>query len=277
MSVIDEIKTRIDIVDMVSETVQLRRAGKNYTGFCPFHPNQRTPAFVVFPETGTWRCFGQCNEGGDVFRFVMKKENWDFSEALHFLAERAGVQLKPLSDEQQITAEEHDLLRNILEEAVIFFHNNLMNSSSGKAARNYIMEKRGLRQETLESFGLGFAPHSWNATLSYLLSKGYSIEDIRDAGMVSERESASTQKDPNQAEAEHFYDRFRNRIMIPIRDMRGRMAGFGARILDPDDIPKFLNSPQTSIFDKSHLALWSRPCKESNPPTRPGCNCRRIF
>jgi len=107
MSVIDEVKARIDIADLVSESVQLRRAGKNFTGFCPFHPNQRTPAFVVFPDTGTWRCFGQCNEGGDIFRFLMKKEGWDFSETLHYLADRAGVQLKPPGEEQQAAAEEH--------------------------------------------------------------------------------------------------------------------------------------------------------------------------
>src|SRR4030066_1175307 len=112
MSSIDEIKSRIDIVDLLSESVQLRRAGKNYTGFCPFHPNQRTPAFVVFPDTGTWRCFGQCNEGGDIFRFLMKKEGWDFPEALRYLADRAGVQLKAQGEDQQAAAEEHDALRN---------------------------------------------------------------------------------------------------------------------------------------------------------------------
>ena len=101
MTAIDEIKARIDIVDLVSETVQLRRSGKNYTGFCPFHSNTRTPAFVVFQETGTWRCFGECNEGGDIFEFVMKKEGCDFPEALQRLAERAGVELKPPSAEQQ--------------------------------------------------------------------------------------------------------------------------------------------------------------------------------
>src|SRR4030065_860756 len=95
MAAIDEIKARIDIVDLVSETVQLRRAGKNFTGFCPFHSNTRTPSFVVFPDTGTWRCFGQCNEGGDIFKYVMKKEGLDFSQALKYLAERAGVQLTP--------------------------------------------------------------------------------------------------------------------------------------------------------------------------------------
>ena len=108
MSSIDEIKARINIVDLVSETVQLRRTGKNYTGFCPFHSNTRTPAFVVFADTGTWRCFGQCNEGGDIFRYVMKKEGWDFNEALKYLAERAGIQLRPPTPQEQEAAEEHD-------------------------------------------------------------------------------------------------------------------------------------------------------------------------
>ena len=129
MSSIDEIKSRIDIIDLVSETVQLRRSGKSYTGFCPFHPNSRTPAFVVFPESGTWRCFGQCNDGGDIFKFVMKKENWDFTEALHYLAERAGVQLKPPTPQEQAAAEEHDELRSLLEEAVLFYRNQLARSS----------------------------------------------------------------------------------------------------------------------------------------------------
>src|SRR5512136_563836 len=121
MSSIDEIKSRIDIVDLVSETVQLRRSGKSYTGFCPFHPNARTPAFAVFPDSGTWRCFGQCNEGGDIFKFVMKKENWDFAEALRYLAERAGVQLAPPTPEKQAAEEEHAGLRALLEEAVTFY------------------------------------------------------------------------------------------------------------------------------------------------------------
>ena len=100
MNNIDEIKSRLDIVDIVSETVKLKHSGKNYTGFCPFHANTRTPAFVVFPDSGTWRCFGECNEGGDIFRFVMKKEGWDFKEALENLAERAGVKLEPLTPQK---------------------------------------------------------------------------------------------------------------------------------------------------------------------------------
>lgn len=241
MSNIDEIKTRIDIVDLVSETVQLRRSGKNYTGFCPFHENTRTPAFVVFPESGTWRCFGQCNEGGDIFKFVMKKEGWDFSEALRYLAERAGIELKPPTPEEKAAAEEHDALRELLENAVTFYRHNLFNTPDGKTALEYLRTQRSLEDETIEVFGLGYAPNSWDAATQYFLSKNYKEEDLLAVGLVSERDSGGV------------YDRFRHRVMFPIRDERGRMAGFGARILNPDDVPKFLNSPQTALFDKGHL------------------------
>jgi DNA primase len=246
MSPIDEIKARVDIVDLVSETVQLRRSGKNYTGFCPFHSNTRTPAFAVFPESGTWRCFGQCNEGGDVFKYVMKKEGWDFSEALHYLAERAGVQLKPPTPKDQAAAEENEDLRLLLEEAVIFYHHQLLNTPVGKIALEYLQRERNLRDETLEAFGLGYAPDSWDAILGHFTSKGRSPEDLLAAGLVSERE-------PGGGAHTGVYDRFRNRVVFPIRDERGRMAGFGARILDPNDVPKFLNSPQTAVFDKGRL------------------------
>jgi DNA primase len=251
MSVIDEIKTRVDIVDLVSETVQLRRSGKNYSGFCPFHPNQRTPAFVVFPETGTWRCFGQCNEGGDVFRFVMKKEGWDFPETLRYLAERAGVQLRAATEEQQARAEEHDNLRELLEEAVIFYRHQLMHTQAGKSALEYLTSKRGLREDTLETFGLGYAPLSWDAALTHFSTKGIGVDDLLEAGLITERNPSEGKT--RELQKSEVYDRFRNRIMFPIRDGRGRMAGFGARILNPDDIPKFLNSPQTAIFDKGGL------------------------
>ncbi len=244
MSSIDEIKARIDLLDLVSETVQLRRSGKNYTGFCPFHTNTRTPAFVVFPESGTWRCFGQCNEGGDIFKFVMKKEGWDFGEALRRLAERAGVELRPVTPQDQAAAEEHELLRILLEEAVTFYRHHLLNTPAGKLALEYL-RKRGLKDETIEAFGLGYAPHAWEAGLAHFLSRGYTQQNLLEAGLVTEREPG----DP----ASGVYDRFRNRITFPIRDERGRMAGFGARILDPDDIPKFLNSPQTPVFDKGRL------------------------
>ncbi len=241
MTAIEEIKNRIDIVDIVSETVQLRRAGKNYTGFCPFHTNTRTPAFVVFPETGTWRCFGQCNDGGDVFKFIMKREGWDFPETLQHLAERAGVELKPPSSEEQSAKEENQRLRELLEETVTFYHHQLLKTQAGSIALEYLHIERGLNNETIEAFGLGYSPNSWETTSQHLLSKGYSLEEILSSGLVSERDSGG------------YYDRFRNRVMFPIRDGRGRIAGFGARILNPEDIPKFLNSPQTELFDKGHL------------------------
>jgi DNA primase len=244
MTPIDEIKARLDIVDLVSETVQLRRSGKNYTGFCPFHANTRTPAFVVFPESGTWRCFGQCGEGGDIFKYVMKKEGWDFSEALRRLAERAGVELKPQSPQDQAASEEHELLRALLEEAVTFYRHQLLNTPPGKAALEYL-HKRGLKDETVEAFGLGYAPHAWEMALAHFKSRGYTEKNLLDAGLVTEREPG----DPKAG----VYDRFRHRVVFPIRDERGRMAGFGARILDPNDIPKFLNSPQTAVFDKGRL------------------------
>lgn len=247
MSTIDEIKDRIDIVDVVSETVQLRRSGKNYTGFCPFHSNTRTPAFVVFPETSTWRCFGQCNEGGDVFGFLMKKEGWDFGEALRYLADRAGVELRPLTPQEQATVEEHEHLRNLLEDAVTYYRHTLFNTPEGKPVLEYLHHERGLSDETIEAFGLGYARDSWEDGLKHFESKGYKQVDLLACGLASERES-----DDGTGRAK-VYDRFRHRIMIPIRDERGRMAGFGARIVNPDDVPKFLNSPLTVLFDKGRL------------------------
>ena len=240
MTAIDEIKARIDIVDLVSETVKLRRAGKNYTGFCPFHSNSRTPAFVVWPESGTWRCFGQCNEGGDIFRFVMKKEGWDFPETLRRLAERAGVQLEPVAQADRQAADEHERLRGLLEEAVIFYRHQLLQNPAGRPALEYL-HRRGLQDATIETWGLGYGPAGWDAILQHFTGRGYSTTELSQVGLVSERESGG------------FYDRFRNRITFPIRDPLGRMAGFGARILDPNDIPKFLNSPQTVLFDKGRL------------------------
>jgi DNA primase len=240
MSVTDEIKDRIDIVDLVSESVELRRAGRNYTGFCPFHHNVNTPSFVVFPDTQTWKCFGECDEGGDVFSFVMKREGWDFSEALKELADRAGVQLKPLTPQAQEEKEEGERLRSLLEEAVSFYRYNLLETPTGQVAREYL-QKRGMDQETQEAFGLGYAPNSWEASLNHFQKRGFSLQEIRDAGLVTEKDDGGA------------YDRFRHRLMIPIRDRNGSMAGFGARALNPDDVPKYLNSPQTPVFDKSRL------------------------
>lgn len=240
MDVVQEIKDRIDIVELISETVKVRRSGKNYIGFCPFHPNTRTPAFVVFPESGTWRCFGACNDGGDVFKFVMKKEGWDFPEALRHLAQRAGVELRPQRPEQEAEEQAHQRLREALEAAALFYRHMLKESSAGEKVQEYL-QGRGLREETIEQFEIGYAPASWDALLGYLKQKGFTVQEQMEAGLLSERDGGG------------LYDRFRHRIMFPIRDARGQMAGFGARVVDPQDVPKFLNSPQTPLFDKGKL------------------------
>ncbi len=247
MSTIDEIKAKIDIVDLVSEAgVKLRHAGKNYTGFCPFHDNKHTPAFVIWPESGTWRCFGQCNEGGDIFKFVMKRDGLDFKDALQKLADRAGVKVESLQREAPQVKEANEHLRALLEDAIIYYRTQLFNN---KDVLTYLHQKRGLTDATIETFGLGYAPHGYDNLIKHFAPKGYSQQELIDAGMLSVRESDSQ---TSNTESRSF-DRFRNRIMIPIRDENGKMAGFGARIVDPTDIPKFLNSPETPIFTKGHL------------------------
>jgi DNA primase len=247
MSATDEIKARIDIAELVSESgVKLRKSGKNYTGFCPFHANKHTPAFVVWPETGTWRCFGECNEGGDIFKFVMKKDGIDFREALTRLAARAGVELPAYQAQKPEQKEAYDHLRRLLEDARVFYAGQLHEKPEVLA---YLREKRNLTDSTIEVFGLGYAPNSWDAGLKHFTQRGYSEQDLLEAGLVTERQPES------QAATSQFktHDRFRQRIMIPIRDENGRMAGFGARVVDPQDVPKFLNSPETAIFTKGHL------------------------
>ncbi len=247
MSTIDEIKAKIDIVDLVSEAgVKLRHAGRNYTGFCPFHDNKHTPAFVVWPESGTWRCFGQCNEGGDIFKFVMKREGIPFKEALQKLADRAGVKLESFVTEKPEIKEAHDHLRELLESAIVYYRTHLFNN---KDVLGYLREKRKLTDATIETFGLGYALRGYDNLLKHFSAKGYPQQDLIDAGLLSAREGEGGQDD----NATRVYDRFRNRIMIPIRDEQGRMAGFGARIVDPNDIPKFLNSPETPIFSKGRI------------------------
>jgi len=239
MSTLDEIKSKIDIVDLVSEAgVKLRHAGKNYTGFCPFHDNKHTPAFVVWPESGTWRCFGQCNEGGDIFKFVMKREGLDLKDAMKKLALRAGVEIQEYQREAPEVKEAYDHLRKLLEDAVIFYRTQLFNNQTILA---YLREKRGLTDATIETFGLGYAPSGYDNALKHFTQRSYSEQDLIEAGLLTDREDGKR------------YDKFRNRIMIPIRDENGRMAGFGARIVDPNDIPKFLNSPETPIFTKGRL------------------------
>jgi DNA primase len=236
MSVTEEIKARLDIVSFVSQYVQLKKSGRNFSAPCPFHA-ERTPSFFVFPESQTWRCFGACGEGGDIFNFVMKRDGLDFPSALRLLADKAGVQLHERSPEQISRDEQLDKLRGLLEETAHYFHNKLW-EPEGDAARHY-SHKRGLTDDTLTHFEIGYAPNDWQQTLNHLLSLGYSEDEMIEAGVAIRNERG------------RVYDRFRNRLMIPIHDSRGLVIGFGARALAAEDNPKYLNSPQTALFDKS--------------------------
>lgn len=236
MSVVDEIKERIDAVELISNYVQLKRAGRNHKGLCPFHA-ENTPSFVVFPETGTWHCFGACGEGGDIFTFVMKREGWDFRTSLEELARRAGVELRPRTQQEEVEDQEHARLRDILATAATYYHNLLLNAPQAQHARDYVA-RRAFQDRTIEAFQLGYALDEWHALESYLIDKQYSRQELISGGLLVERDDG------------RVYDRFRGRLMIPIRDHRGRVTGFGARTLDPDGVPKYLNSPQTPVFDK---------------------------
>lgn len=242
MNPVEEIKNRLDIVDIVSESVQLRKSGRSYTGFCPFHSNTKTPSFVVFPESQTWRCFGACADGGDLFSYVMKKHGWDFRESLEQLARRAGVQLEEQTPAQKAQQAAKQEITDLLEAAADYFHQLLLHAPQAEQARQYIA-KRELNDKTLDEFRLGYSLDSWDACRNHFMGQGFSEQDLLDAGLLTENPEKGTR-----------YDRFRNRLMFPIRDPKGRTVGFGARTLDPDGIPKYLNSPQTELFDKSHLA-----------------------
>ena len=241
MTVTEDIKSRLDLVDIVSESVSLRRSGRNYAGFCPFHQNTRTPAFFVFPETQTWRCFGACAEGGDLFSFVMKKEGWDFKEALKNMAQRAGVTLEEQQPVDKEKRAAHNKQAGLLQAATDYFHQLFLHAPQAEEARQYVA-RRSLSEETIEQFSLGFALNSWDDCRSHFNMQGYSDQELLAAGLLTENPDKGTK-----------YDRFRHRLMIPIRDVDGRIVGFGARTLEKDGIPKYLNSPQTDLFDKSHL------------------------
>jgi DNA primase len=248
MGVVDEVKARLDIVEVISSYLQLNKAGRNYKALCPFH-SEKTPSFVVFPDSQRWHCFGACNEGGDVFNFVMRMEGWDFRAALEELAAQAGVDLEPFTPAQAQAAEELDQLRELLATAARYYHHLLINAPQGEVARAYI-ERRGLTRETVDAFMLGYALPGWDSTRDYLTKHGYNAEQMLKAGLLVEREGDGAYAGRGGSST---YDRFRERLMIPIRDGRGRVIGFGARTLDPAGVPKYLNSPRTVLFDKSDV------------------------
>jgi len=235
MSAIDEVKQRTDIVEVVSQYASLKKAGRNLTALCPFH-SEKHPSFFVYPEQQSWHCFGACNTGGDVFSFVMRKEGIDFGEALRMLAQRAGVSL-PSRTEREGAKEEKEELYQINEAAALYFNNLLLNSPGGEKARSYVAS-RGFSPQTVADFHLGFSLDSWESLKQYLLERGHSESTMLTAGLLIEAENGKT------------HDRFRGKLMFPIRDIKGRTIGFGARALD-DSMPKYTNSPQTPTFDKS--------------------------
>lgn len=232
-SPVEEIKGRLDIVDVLSRYLPLKRAGRNFKALCPFHA-EKTPSFIVFPDSGNWHCFG-CGQGGDIFSFVARKENLDFGETLRLLAQRAGVELRQerASPEQD---GEHQVLRQCNEAAALFYHSSLL-SGVGREARDYL-SRRGVHEATVEEFGLGYAPDAPGALLRHLEKAGFDMEKAIAAGLAGRSESGVV------------YERLRGRLIFPIRDARGSTIGFGGRALWPETEPKYLNSPQTPIFDK---------------------------
>ena len=236
--VIAEIKQRLDIQDVVGETVRLTRAGRNVKGLCPFH-SEKTPSFVVYPKDGSFHCFG-CGESGDAFSFLMKTEGLDFRGALEKLAGKAGVEIKPRNEQAVAQDRTRERLKEACAAASAFYHNLFRSHPAATAARAYA-EKRGLTQSTIELFQIGFAPDSWDALGNHLLSRGYTSQELIDAGLVAERDEGG------------HYDRFRNRLLFPIRDHKGDIVGFGGRALDEGQVPKYMNSPQSVVFDKSAI------------------------
>ncbi len=235
---VSEIRERIDIVDLIQGYVpSLKRAGRSSKGLCPFH-QEKTPSFVVFPDSQNFHCFG-CGKGGDLFTFYMLVEHVEFREALTELASRAGVTLDvaaPINPERD---EHRNRLVEINELAATFFSHVLNQSPEGAAGRDTIAA-REISPEMVDRFTLGFAPDSWDRLLTYLQTRNVKPDDAFEAGLLQKRDSGG------------FYDRFRNRLMFPIRDRGGSIVGFGGRVVG-DAQPKYLNSPQTPIFDKSSL------------------------
>ncbi|RIL04715.1 DNA primase, partial [bacterium] len=240
MSTIDDVRDRIDIVEVVGEYVALKRAGRIYRGLCPFH-DERTPSFVVYPDSGNWRCFGACATGGNAFDFVMRVENIDFRAALEILARRAGVVLAPPSPAAAKRESERDRMLAATAAAVDFYHAQLMRGAAADPGRAYL-RARAFGADVAQAFQLGWAPAAGTALVEHLTARGFGPDALVAAGLARPREGGGG-----------VFDLFRGRLMIPIHDARGHAIGFGARTLDPDGVPKYLNSPQSPIFDKGHM------------------------
>lgn len=250
MDDLELIKQKINVVDFIQEYLPLKKAGMNFKANCPFH-QEKSPSFVVSPERQIWHCFG-CDRGGDIFKFLMEKEGIDFSEALDILAQKAGVTLSRQRNKSE--KKTTDVLYDLNQKAAQFFHYILTEHPMGKSALAYL-HNRGLTDETIKLFQIGYAPQSWENLTKFLRKKGFSIEDLINSGVAVQSKNGC-------------YDRFRGRIMFPLLDVRNRIIGFSGRVLDGGE-PKYINSPQTPIFDKSkflfgiHLSKTDMKTKKS--------------
>lgn len=231
---LDELSARNDIVDVVSQYVQLKKSGANYFGLCPFH-NEKTPSFSVSPDKQIFHCFG-CGAGGGVITFTMKAEGLEFPDAVRYLAARAGMQVPEQGEADRKAARHRERLYALCKDAARFYYDTLWKPEN-RVAQQYFLG-RGLHRRTMNRFGLGYAPDSFHALLDAMTAKGYTRDEMLDAGLLSRSEKG------------HVYDRFRGRVMFPIIDVRGNVIAFGGRVLD-DSKPKYLNSPETPIFHKS--------------------------
>lgn len=234
-SQVEEIKARLDIVELISSYVRLQKSGVNYKALCPFH-TEKTPSFFVSPSRQIWHCFGGCGKGGDIFKFIMEIEGLEFPEALKLLAQRAGVVLRK---ENPSLRSERNRLYDLCEEAACIFEDIFTKTS---AVKNYLA-KRGVSQESVRKFRIGFAPRSWDFLLKTLGAKGFKNEEMEKAGLIIK-----------STESGSYYDRFRGRIIFPITDANSRVVGFGGRVFESDaKEAKYINTPQTLIYDKSQV------------------------
>ncbi|HEY6191463.1 MAG TPA: DNA primase [Bacteroidota bacterium] len=236
---IDEIRAATDIVDLIGASVKLKKRGKNYIGLCPFH-SEKTPSFNVSADRQMYHCFG-CGVGGTAFTFVMEFEKVSFIEAVRSLADRAGIALPTYSPGGDAASDEHEQLYEVCRTAALFFHSSLTAGSEGRLALEYLRH-RGFTDETIKAFQLGFAPNSWDAFLKHASEKKISVPLLESAGLIRKRADGSA------------YDYFRGRAMFPIFSTTGRIVGFGARkLLEDDPLGKYINSPETPIYNKSRI------------------------
>ena len=239
---LEELEEKNPIEDVVGSYVNLTRRGSNLFGLCPFH-NEKTASFSVAPEKGIYYCFG-CHKGGGVVNFIMEIEGLDYPDAVRFLAKRAGIQVPEEDRRQSSNYRYREKLWQLCRDAARYYH-AVLKSPEGQPGLQYLMG-RGLTADTIVRFGLGFASNRWDGLLKAMEEKGYSRQEMKDAGLIRSSTRQKKNADGTVTEFESCYDWFRNRIMFPIIDVRGNVIGFGGRVMDGSE-PKYLNSPESQI------------------------------